>query len=84
MWELYQHAKAWKTRPSELLSIKGSYEAFCLDEAIWVFGSYVESELDKIKGKTEKQIANKKEAKLKTLLGAKEEQAFADPAALFS
>lgn len=34
--------------PSEQLGLtRGSYEAYCLDEAVWYFGTIVESELEK-------------------------------------
>lgn len=57
-----------------------SYEAYCLDEAVWTFGRSVEAELDKIDGKNMKQIQRKQTMRLQTLLG---ERKFADPAAMF-
>lgn len=43
-------AKMYKLRPSQILSIKGDYEAFCFDEAC----DYILSELSKEKPRTPK------------------------------
>lgn len=34
-------------RPSELLRISGSIRQYCLDRAIWLFGSTLDAELEK-------------------------------------
>lgn len=38
-------AQQYQQRPSSLVGLSDSYAAFCLDEAVYVFGIYVESEL---------------------------------------
>ena len=78
--------------PSELLGLtRGSYEAYCLDEAIWYFGTIVESELEKAsqprkkaKGQASAEAARKRVLdKYFGKEGAAPQQ-FMDPAALFS
>jgi len=44
---VYQQAKTWGQRPSQLLGIDDPYTAFCVDEAVWMWGNHVESELNK-------------------------------------
>lgn len=77
--------------PSEILGLtRGSYEAWCLDEAVWYFGTVVEGELEKA-GQPRKKPkgAAQAEAARKRVLnkyfpeepGAKKQ--FADPAAMF-
>lgn len=70
MWKLFQDAKTWSTRPSVLLAIENDYEAYCLDEAISTWGSYVTSELDKVEGKDSKEVNKKRRNRLLSLLQA--------------
>lgn len=46
---------------------RGPYFCFCLDEAVGVFGSFVTNELDKITGKTDKEVNRKRHVKLMQL-----------------
>lgn len=68
----------------------GSYEAYCLDEAVWYLGTYITQEVDKVGHKPAKGEANAvaaKKRKLDQLLGDSSKQntkGFADPAAFFS
>lgn len=82
---MYLQAKQWSSRPSEILDVQDPYAAFCLDSAIWEFGTYVESELESVKGKNEKQRQAGREARLKSLLSdSPDTKKFADPMAMLS
>lgn len=73
MWSLFQDSKLWGVRPSSLLDIQNSYEAYCFDEAISSFGTRITNEIEKIDGKNEKDVARKRQRKLTQLLGMKQE-----------
>lgn len=75
MWGLFQHAKTWNCRPSSLLGVVGVYEAFCLDEAVAIYGHYIEAQLDKITGKP-KEVQRKQHNLLLKLLDAPAKQRF--------
>lgn len=68
------------TRPSELVGLDpnprhgDAYTAYCLDEAVWLWGSYVEGELDQVrdKAKTAKQAAEKVKMRFRTLMADRE------------
>lgn len=78
-------------RPSELLGLEsGSYEAYCLDQAIGYLGSVVEQELDKVGRKPEKGEKKQQAARERLLAKYMAEgdqnkiaKQFADPAVLF-
>lgn len=66
-WLLYSQSKQWNKAPSEILHIENTYVAYCLDEAIWWFGNYVESEVKKAsasKGKSDNEKKQKHRADL--------------------
>jgi hypothetical protein len=48
MWSLYQQARAWGTRPSDLFEIpeECGYLRWCFDEAVLYFGRWVQNKLD--------------------------------------
>jgi hypothetical protein len=79
-------AKGWNQRPSVLLGLaEGSYEAYCLDEAVFIWGGWVQQELQKVKGKTEAAVQRGQERKLTMLLGkTKQPGTFRDPAGTFN
>lgn len=76
MWGLYQSAKLWNTRPSQLVDIEEPYEAYCFDEAVATWGTYVSNELEKIEGKDQKAVERKRNAKLNQLLDIPVEKRF--------
>lgn len=76
MWSVYNHAKTWSTRPSQLLGLDQPYLAYCVDEAVATWGNHVVNELDKIDGKTDKEVNRKRHNKLLQLLEAPDEQRF--------
>lgn len=75
-WGLYQDAKTWGCRPSELLGIDEPYPAYCFDQAIGAWGNHIISELEKIEDKNPKKVANKRRNRLMALLEAPAEQRF--------
>lgn len=76
VWGIYRLCQVYHCRPSELLHIDDSYTAFCLDEAIGVFGLGVENELNSVEAKTEKEAARKRQQLLGKLLQLPDEQRF--------
>jgi hypothetical protein len=84
-------SKQLSVRPSELLGLAklGDYVCYCFDEAVTVFGSWVQSELDDLeRGDKESKEAFKArmERHLDSLLNPADEVPkgqFADPAFLF-
>lgn len=86
---LWQQSQALRVTPSSLLGLtSGSYEAYCLDQAVWYFGSQVQNELDqagqpKAKGQGKVDSARKRVFAKYMSEGSTKGQ-FADPAALFA
>lgn len=78
MWELYVQAKTWNTRPSQLIDIDDPYVAYCVDEAVAMFGNTVSAELNDIYDKNPKKMAQKQERHLQMRLGLP--MKFRDPA----
>jgi hypothetical protein len=77
-------SEALHTRPSEIADLENSYDAYCFDQAVATWGIFVQSELDKIEGKTSASIQRKRESKLRQLLAEPgQKQVYADPADLF-
>ena len=62
----------WRTSPSKILGEeRGSYRAWCIDQAVQYFGTYVEGELDKIghkKSSKERRVEADRKRKLEQLL----------------
>lgn len=54
--------------PSTILGLtEGSYEAYCLDEAVWAFGSRIDSEVEKAGHKRQKGEAAMQSARKRVL-----------------
>ena len=75
--------------PSSILGLEiGSYEAYCLDQAIWYAGSTIDYRLEQAGHKPAKGEGRNKAARQRVLnkYFGEEQSAggFADPAALFS
>lgn len=64
-WRLWGLSRTYKCRPSELIGIEGSWEAFCFDSAINTFGGHVQNEIDSINEKTASATRRKREAILR-------------------
>jgi len=76
MWATFNHAKTWGVRPSTLMDMEQPYYAYCFDEAVAMFGNHVVHELEKVEGKTEKEVTRKRHNKLMQLLDAPAEKRF--------
>ena len=76
LWALYNRAKLFSCRPSQLLDIQNSYHAYCWDEAVAFWGDYINHELDSIDGKDAKKVEAKRYSKLLQLLDAPKEVRF--------
>lgn len=48
LWLLDKLARRYQTRPSDLLKLENTYDAYCLDEAIMVFASAVEQKIEDV------------------------------------
>lgn len=70
-WRLYRLAKACFCRPSDLLGVEDRYTAFCLDEAIILWGETLEAELERVteKAKSRKSAEGKQKLILEKWLG---------------
>jgi hypothetical protein len=55
-----------------LLAVEDPYTAYCLDEAVGYFGSYVEARMDEVKAKNAKTKAAKQENVLRKYTGQKQ------------
>lgn len=79
-------AKAFRVRPSDLLGINQDFDAFRLDRAVYRFGKHVDAELDKVTGKNENEIKQKRLRVIaryfpKAQAASGSTKKFADPAA---
>ena len=72
-------AQLWRVRPSELVGIEDPYIAYCFDQAVGEWGSYIRSELSKIEGKNAKAVEGKRTLRLKALLSDDVKAKFAQP-----
>lgn len=79
MWQLWQMSKAYSSRPSELLGIEDPFDAYKLDRAVWHFGTELSAELNKVEGKTDKDIRRKQERILKKWIPQSGPIKFAEP-----
>jgi hypothetical protein len=55
---------------------ENSYVAYCVDEAVVTFGNYITTELEKVKGKNEKQVERKRYNRFLKLMDAPDTQRF--------
>lgn len=89
VWSLWLQSQALGNQPSDMLGlVAGSYEAFCLDQAVWYAGSTIQNELEKVGHKRQKGEGSMISARRRLLgkfLGEDTaKQQFADPSAMFS
>ena len=59
-----------------MVAITEEYYAFCFDEAVGTWGTYVTNELEKIEGKNEKEVNRKRHQRLLKLLDAPDSARF--------
>lgn len=74
--------------PSQVMGLtQGSYEAFCLDQAVWYMGITITEELNKVGHKRQKgeaaNEAGRKRVLAKYLSDSSATPQYADPSALF-
>lgn len=86
MWLTYQQATTFHCLPSQLFGLApGSYAAYCFDEAVHYYGSWLTGELENIEGKNAQDIERKRTRFLENALGVTPTaKRFADPADLFA
>lgn len=60
VWKLYLQAEATGSRPSDLLGIEDAYLRYCLDEAVWHFGTTVRQRMNDAGEKKGKHDNDKK------------------------
>lgn len=65
LWQLYNLAKTWGCRPSELLNLSSDFDAYCLDNAVATFGNHLSAELESVEGKNKREMERKREAILR-------------------
>lgn len=90
LWLTDRLAQRYHTRPSEVLGLGNSYEAYCLDQVVMTFCASVQSKLDDVKGPSkgknkEERRQQEQQALLAKLLrlpdqAEKKQQKFRDPA----
>lgn len=78
LWRVFLTAKAWTVRPSTIFGITETLQAYQVDEAVALFGSGVEAELNLVEGNTTDEVIMKRGMVLNRLLGI--EQKYRDPA----
>lgn len=83
MWQLWLQSEKWRTLPSDILSIEDAYVAYCINEAVFWFGTEVERRVDKAresKGKTDtgKKQEQRANAALRKALGLRQQFASTD------
>lgn len=61
------------------MGIDDPYQAYCLDQAVGEFGSFVKHELESVPGKTAKAAQGARALRLKALLGDDPKARFAQP-----
>ena len=90
MWHLFEQAKTWGQQPSELLGLEpGSYQAFCFNQVVFLYGSAVTAEVEGIpwgKNDTSEKMAAKRERALRKMLSLEtgdQTGQFRDPASKF-
>lgn len=91
MWRLWRLARAYHTRPSDLVGIDDGLAAFHFDNAVWMFGSELDEALrqateprkqgKKLKPLTEAQKHHAVSTVLEKWLGITGIKNFRDPAA---
>lgn len=92
LWQLYKMSVEWREKPSSLLHLEDPYQAWCLDEATWMFGNHVEHLMNQAEQGQDKP-AQKQAARQRALTAALKEPGtattkappkgqFRDPAAM--
>lgn len=81
VWRAYRQAHEWRCRPSDLFDIEDRRLAYQFDQAVWMFGGALQSELDAVEGKTKQERQRKTDAIIQRWIPeAKGKRKFKDPA----
>lgn len=54
VWEAWRLSRAYHCRPSELYGIGHPVQAFFFDRALWLYGTTLEADLEKVAAKAKK------------------------------
>jgi hypothetical protein len=87
LWQMWNLAKVWKTRPSQLTHITDPLRAFYFDRAVYTFGTEVETAMDEAAdgAKSKKEAQRKRQMALakymKNADGTTASGTFRDPSA---
>lgn len=54
VWEAWRLSKTYHCRPSDLYGVEHPVQAFFFDRAIWLFGTTLDSDLEKAAAKAKK------------------------------
>lgn len=68
MWNVFVLSQETGASPSDALGLEDPYERYCIDDCVLTWGTYVRSELEKIKHKKEKVAQSLRKARLEELL----------------
>lgn len=78
-------AEQYNSRPSTLVNIIDPYLAWCFDETLFVWHSFVQEQLDKITHDKPEEEMRRRTQRLHEVLGVEPKASgFRDPAATFS
>lgn len=61
MWQLFNLAKTYHCRASDLLGIENTWDRFKVDRSVAVFGNALKAELEEVEGKKKKEIQKKRD-----------------------
>jgi hypothetical protein len=79
-WRLWGLSRSYKCRPSELLGIENSWDAYCFDNAIQLFGGTIQNKIDSVSEKTDAATSRKRESILRRYIPElAKARKFADP-----
>ena len=85
MWNVFSLAKEAGVPPSEFMHLDDPYVAYCFDEVVLMWGSFVTHEVREAgeakKTSKQKSAEGKQDRKFKQLMGTPDEKRFATPVA---
>lgn len=64
LWLLWKQSQEWKTLPSAILRVDDWYDGWCIDQAVWSFGTELEQALAEAEA-SKKNERGKKAARAK-------------------
>ena len=83
MWSVFSLSKEAGVSPSSFMHLSDPYVAYCFDEAVLMWGTYVTNEVresgEAKKSSKERGAEAKSERKFRELMGVSDKQRFASP-----